>query len=115
MVLERESCLNESQRTINFDKIFLNVCSAVFVETNFIARKMNYLAAFRDLFMEQIFFCGFLGFSEFLRKDYLTTIMSWQSSSGCFLYNGECSNHMSGVAAGLIALSLKLASVQVIN
>ncbi|CAG5127937.1 unnamed protein product [Candidula unifasciata] len=38
----------------------------------------------QDLFLEQQFVCPNLGFYEFLKKDYLDQILSWQFPSGCF-------------------------------
>ncbi|CAL1538560.1 unnamed protein product, partial [Lymnaea stagnalis] len=38
----------------------------------------------QDLFLEQQFVCPGLGYYEFLKKDYLHQIISWQFSSGCF-------------------------------
>ncbi|XP_076464882.1 uncharacterized protein LOC143296714 [Babylonia areolata] len=44
---------------------------------------------FQDLFMEQQFVCPSLGFYEFLKKDYLDQILSWQLPTGCFGENAE--------------------------
>ncbi|GFR83322.1 UPF0764 protein C16orf89-like protein [Elysia marginata] len=38
----------------------------------------------QDLFLEQQFVCPSLGFYEFLKKDYLSQIISWQFPTGCF-------------------------------
>ncbi|KAL3310916.1 hypothetical protein Ciccas_010511 [Cichlidogyrus casuarinus] len=37
-----------------------------------------------DLFMEQIGLCGEAGYTEMARSDWLSMILSWQDSSGCF-------------------------------
>jgi hypothetical protein len=79
----------------------------------------------QDLFLEQLLLCSFIGYEEFLRLDWLHTILSWQNSDyGCFssgsdiidmnsktkrhllieqeMTNG-CLSHKSGLASGLLA------------
>ncbi|XP_041353629.1 uncharacterized protein LOC121371652 [Gigantopelta aegis] len=46
--------------------------------------KGNITSDYQDLFLEQQFICPSIGFYEYLKKDYLTQIMSWQKNSGCF-------------------------------
>ncbi|XP_038619125.1 UPF0764 protein C16orf89 homolog [Tachyglossus aculeatus] len=38
----------------------------------------------RDLFMENIMFCGICGFSDFYKPRWLETILTWQRPEGCF-------------------------------
>nr|KAG5700889.1 hypothetical protein BaRGS_012296 [Batillaria attramentaria] len=59
---------------------------------------------YQDLFLEQQFVCPNLGFFEFLKKEYLDQILSWQYPSGCF---GGCLAHKTGVAAGALVMYLR--------
>ncbi|XP_035683109.1 UPF0764 protein C16orf89 homolog [Branchiostoma floridae] len=38
----------------------------------------------QDLFMEQAVVCGMLGYTNFLRPDWLQKVMTWQRPGGCF-------------------------------
>ncbi|KAL8589752.1 hypothetical protein ACOMHN_027260 [Nucella lapillus] len=49
---------------------------------------------FQDMFMEQQFVCPSLGFFEFLKKDYLDQILSWQLPTGCFGEHSETESAM---------------------
>lgn len=63
----------------------------------------------KDLFMEQIFLCSFLGFEKFLDNEWITEILKWQMTSGCFSYdNVSCSSHMNGLGVATLALFGKI-------
>ncbi|KAI8512433.1 hypothetical protein Bbelb_090720 [Branchiostoma belcheri] len=38
----------------------------------------------QDLFLEQGVVCGMLGFRDFIRRDWLRKVLSWQRPEGCF-------------------------------
>ena len=75
----------------------------------------------QDLFLEQILLCSIIGYEQFLRLDWLQTILSWQHMNyGCFsddsnliskrhllveqqMLNG-CLSHKSGLASGVLAV-----------
>jgi hypothetical protein len=79
----------------------------------------------QDLFLEQLLLCSIIGYEEFLRLDWLNTILTWQHPDyACFSdasetirfhhktkrhllveqeMNNGCLSHKSGLAAGLLA------------
>ena len=79
----------------------------------------------QDLLLEQILLCSIAGYEEFLRSDWLQTILTWQNAElGCFADETEpvissrvpkrqllveqamihgCLSHKSGLAAGVLA------------
>lgn len=94
----------------------LHYCSNIYHDA-----EMNINENFnQDLFLEQLLLCSIIGYDEFLRFDWLNTILSWQHSEyGCFtnksnrkfkrhllveqeMVNG-CLSHKSGLASGLLA------------
>ena len=76
----------------------------------------------QDLFLEQLLLCSIIGYEEFLRLDWLNTILTWQHSTyGCFgddelnmkikrhllfeqQMNNGCLSHKSGLASGVLAV-----------
>jgi hypothetical protein len=83
----------------------------------------------QDLFLEQLLLCSIIGYEEFLRIDWLNTILTWQHSTyGCFgsdsdsnesnvkikrhlLFeqemNNGCLSHKSGLASGVLAIYVR--------
>ncbi|CAL8122478.1 unnamed protein product [Orchesella dallaii] len=61
------------------------LCGKVWQEANSIA-EANFPPRYRDLFIEQIGMCALAGYTDFLQRDWLRRIISWQSvsTSGCF-------------------------------
>jgi len=61
-------------------------CSKMFLEASFISQH-DYPEWGRDLFNEYVFLCGQVGYSNFLREDWIDAVLSWQSKSsvGCFV------------------------------
>ncbi|CAF1307899.1 unnamed protein product [Adineta steineri] len=79
----------------------------------------------QDLFLEEVLLCSILGYEEFLRLDWFSTILSWQDEeSGCYNrasesmesyvktkrhllieqeMNNGCLSHKSGLASGVLA------------
>ncbi|CAL8129030.1 unnamed protein product [Orchesella dallaii] len=66
------------------------LCTKMYLEAQLIAQ-MGYPHSLRDLFSEYVAFCGYLGYPNFIRSDWLQAIISWQSQSdyGCFIYDDE--------------------------
>lgn len=80
----------------------------------------------QDLFLEQILLCSMIGYEDFIRLDWLKTILTWQDAeSGCFNgasdaiensikmkrhllieqeMNNGCLSHKSGLASGVLAV-----------
>ncbi|XP_078273874.1 UPF0764 protein C16orf89 homolog [Rhinoraja longicauda] len=91
----------------------------------------------RDLFMENIMFCGMIGYSDFFKTQWLEAILSWQNPAGCYLridfgrsvrptelerkaftkhkrvkrrdriMNDNCTSHLTGIAAGALGVFLR--------
>ncbi|CAG9773837.1 unnamed protein product [Ceutorhynchus assimilis] len=74
-----------------------------------------------DLFLEQILLCGYEGFTDFIRNDWLFRILKSQRDSGCFkdklldknksrikrdavLFEDGCSDHTTTLGAGVLGL-----------
>ncbi|CAL8128936.1 unnamed protein product [Orchesella dallaii] len=64
------------------------LCAKMYREAELVD-KLNYPEIHRHLFGEYVGFCGFMGYPNFLREDWLESLLSWQSRSeyGCFTYN----------------------------
>lgn len=96
-------------RNNNFPASAQNICTNIYEETEFIINEAKYIPELKDLIMEQIFLCSFLGFEEFLNKKWIAKILEWQMDSGCFSYdNVNCSSHMNGLGAANLAFFGKL-------
>ena len=69
---------------VNVDTFLETKCAQILVEMNEL--KQNVLAHHdTDLFMEQGFVCGLLGYEDFLHRDILEKIFVWQDKEhGCF-------------------------------
>lgn len=95
------------------------LCEQILRESQLIA-ELDYPEIFRDLFMEQVFLCAYVGFAEFRNQTWLGEIVGWQNGNGCFKYyqdvdrvgsnrlTTECSTHMTGVGAAVLGLFAKL-------
>jgi len=66
------------------------ICAKIYKEAQLID-VVKTPAVFRDLFTEQIGLCGYMGYPNFLRQDWLDLVLSWQSKSdyGCFVRDRE--------------------------
>ncbi|XP_078675575.1 UPF0764 protein C16orf89 homolog [Branchiostoma floridae x Branchiostoma belcheri] len=58
-------------------------CSSMLGEVEAVVRR-GLKPSEQDIFMEQIFTCGIMGYYEFMRKPWLDMILTWQDASGCF-------------------------------
>ncbi|KAK4328980.1 hypothetical protein Pmani_000648 [Petrolisthes manimaculis] len=120
-----ERWLVRHKRSSSVEQLQAEMCSNLHLELVTLAAAMfthNNLA-FRDLFLEMEFVCGMLGYTEFLERDWLVSILGWQSASGCFpasrphftigrklleekrLPDG-CLSHLTSVAASTLAVHL---------
>ncbi|XP_055507876.1 UPF0764 protein C16orf89 homolog [Leucoraja erinacea] len=91
----------------------------------------------RDLFMENIMLCGMIGYSDFIKTQWLEAILSWQNPTGCYLridlgrsvqptekernaftkhkrvkrrdrlMSDNCTSHLTGIAAGALGVFLR--------
>ncbi|XP_062552868.1 uncharacterized protein LOC134218006 [Armigeres subalbatus] len=117
LVLGKERFSNIQQELIVTAKDKL--CEQVLRESQLIA-DLDYPEIFRDLFMEQVFLCAYVGYDEFRNQSWLGEIVSWQNGAGCFKYyrdensvgekalNKHCSSHMTGVGAAVLGLFARL-------
>ncbi|XP_078687143.1 UPF0764 protein C16orf89 homolog [Branchiostoma floridae x Branchiostoma belcheri] len=73
----------------------------------------------QDMFLETSVLCGMLGYRDFLRADWLRTVLAWQLPSGCFgirhtptrrrllgekLLQHDCLSHKSGLGAAIMGM-----------
>ncbi|CAL8128934.1 unnamed protein product [Orchesella dallaii] len=81
-------------------KTFLNeevnhhqFCAKMYREAELVSR-LNYPQIHRHLFNEYVGFCGYMGYPNFFREDWLENILTWQSRSeyGCFSYTPNAEN-----------------------
>ncbi|XP_057606274.1 UPF0764 protein C16orf89 homolog [Hippopotamus amphibius kiboko] len=64
---------------------YMNLFCANMMDLNQRAEAIGYAYPTRDLFMENIMFCGISGFSDFYKLRWLEAILSWQKpQEGCF-------------------------------
>ncbi|XP_069760983.1 UPF0764 protein C16orf89 homolog [Narcine bancroftii] len=66
----------------------------------------------RDLFLENILLCGMIGYSDFYKARWLKAILPWQHSSGCYERHGNCSSHMTSIAAGALGSYLRFYGIR---
>lgn len=112
MVLSRKRNCNISHEITQ--KIIHKLCKRIFSEVLTISHR-GFPDHLQDLVMEQIFLCSYSGFWDFLRAEWVGEITSWQDKSGCFVFKridqsedqSECSDHMTGVGAAILALVLR--------
>ncbi|XP_012661160.1 UPF0764 protein C16orf89 homolog [Otolemur garnettii] len=64
---------------------YINLFCANMMDLNRRAEAIEYAYPTRDIFMENIMFCGLSGFSDFYKLRWLEAILSWQKvREGCF-------------------------------
>ncbi|XP_011520694.1 UPF0764 protein C16orf89 isoform X3 [Homo sapiens] len=64
---------------------YINLFCANMMDLNRRAEAIGYAYPTRDIFMENIMFCGMGGFSDFYKLRWLEAILSWQKQQeGCF-------------------------------
>ncbi|XP_037360478.1 UPF0764 protein C16orf89 homolog [Talpa occidentalis] len=54
------------------------------MDLNHRVEAVGYAYPVRDIFMENIMFCGISGFSDFYKLKWLEAILGWQKQQGCF-------------------------------
>ncbi|XP_036787675.2 UPF0764 protein C16orf89 homolog [Manis pentadactyla] len=66
-------------------QLYMNLFCANMMDLNRRAEAIGYAYPTRDIFMENIMFCGIGGFSDFYKLRWLEAILSWQKpQEGCF-------------------------------
>ena len=125
LIAKRIGCLNTRSLSAaanrNFNNLEDQFCANMYEDAHSnLLRNHN-----QDLFLEQVLLCSIIGYDEFLRFDWLLTILSWQHPDfDCFSdaserirfdptlkrrllveqeMNHQCLSHKSGLAAGLLA------------
>ncbi|XP_050407138.1 myb-like protein D [Patella vulgata] len=93
MLAEKTNCLQELNSLLGSSKgTSTSAMQQEFCTNNFfemaavvhVYMKGKIKQDYQDLFLEQQFVCPSLGFYEFLKKEYLDQVLSWQFPSGCF-------------------------------
>lgn len=81
------------------------LCNRIYQESVLIITQTSQVPQLKDLFMEQIFLCAFAGFEEFFNHKWISQVLKWQMTSGCFSYDDiNCSSHMNGLGAASLSL-----------
>ncbi|CAH8563554.1 unnamed protein product [Schistosoma turkestanicum] len=75
--------LSFNQPEMNIEEFLQQLCTNIAAEAEIIANE-NFSTGFRDLFMEQVGFCGLAGFWQICKIDWLMRIISWQNANGCY-------------------------------
>ncbi|KAF2904625.1 hypothetical protein ILUMI_01563 [Ignelater luminosus] len=102
-------------------------CSYIYWEALFNS-KCEFLKEFDDLFLEQVFLCGYEGFMEFMTRRWMEHVLSIQTNDGCFgiflkrgfrkielrrkkreanLMKFGCLDHTTGLGAAVLSLFLR--------
>uniref|UniRef100_A0A8C8SD02 Chromosome 16 open reading frame 89 n=1 Tax=Pelusios castaneus TaxID=367368 RepID=A0A8C8SD02_9SAUR len=77
---------------------YKNIFCASMMKINLMIESNGFRFSSRDLFMENIMFCGMSGFSDFFKPSWLETILTWQKAEeGCFGKPNEDFEHSSRV------------------
>ncbi|XP_067407614.1 UPF0764 protein C16orf89 homolog [Emydura macquarii macquarii] len=77
---------------------YKNIFCASMMKINLVIESNGFRFSSRDLFMENIMFCGMSGFSDFFKPSWLETILTWQKpKEGCFGKPSEDFEHSSRV------------------
>ncbi|VVC45434.1 Protein of unknown function DUF4735 [Cinara cedri] len=74
-VLKKKKCNSPIFPTI-VEKIALDKCNMIFIETLYIANDPDLLEKFKDLFIEQIAICGMLNMEDFIRLEWLSVVFT---------------------------------------
>ena len=121
LIAKNIGCINQDLANQNLIYLEDYFCTNIYEDAKYnLIDNIN-----QDLFLEQLLLCSIIGYEEFLRFDWLHTILSWQHRDyGCFSdasetirfhrrskrhllfeqeMNNGCLSHKSGLAAGLLA------------
>uniref|UniRef100_A0A8C3RW11 Chromosome 16 open reading frame 89 n=1 Tax=Chelydra serpentina TaxID=8475 RepID=A0A8C3RW11_CHESE len=95
MVADMKGC---SDRLFLRAQYYKNIFCASMMKINLMIESNGFRFSSRDLFMENIMFCGMSGFSDFYKPSWLETVLTWQKpEEGCFGKPSENSEHPSRV------------------
>ncbi|CAH8873047.1 unnamed protein product [Trichobilharzia szidati] len=84
--------LKSDRPWMNTETYMQQLCTNVAIEAQTIANN-SFPVESRDLFMEQVGFCGIAGFWQICRMDWLNKIIAWQEVNGCYhKFNKELIN-----------------------
>jgi len=121
LIAKNIGCINQETANTKLDYFEDHFCANIYEDA-----KLNLLHSInQDLFLEQLLVCSMIGYEDFLRLDWLNTILTWQHPDyDCFSdasetirfnhktkrhllleqeMNNGCLSHKSGLAAGLLA------------
>ncbi|XP_037040755.1 uncharacterized protein LOC119077640 [Bradysia coprophila] len=89
LLIDNANCPN-LQPFISDDDIYAKLCTKAYLEAQYLDL-LDVPINQRDLFAELVGLCGYLGYTNFLRVDWLHRILSWQSESdsGCYIVDPD--------------------------
>ena len=79
-----EARLKRSNINGGLDRIYSQICATMYWQNYIIGQLPHKTRRNIDLFMEQVVLCGLLGYHDFLSLAWLSRILKWQRSNGCF-------------------------------
>ncbi|BFZ18905.1 hypothetical protein BsWGS_21943 [Bradybaena similaris] len=95
MISEQVGCQSELEKHIVLDggkalrDLQRRFCEQIYFEALFLTRTGVVPTPEQDLLMEQITFCGMLGFQDFFHESWVPKILSWQTEDGCYTNNAS--------------------------
>ncbi|CAH8450496.1 unnamed protein product [Schistosoma turkestanicum] len=121
--------------SVSLESLKNRLCSIMFEDFLNYYQHVETIPQDRDIFLEQMFVCGGLGYEKFIQLSVLNKFLSWQRPSGCFTISDSavvknrqrnvtfmshkrkllverrhadgCLSHMTSVAAAVIGLYLR--------
>lgn len=103
ILTQRKGCLNYYQKP--FHTLATHFCQQIWNEMNlYISVPLDY--RLRDLFLEQILLCSFVGFVDFMDVDYVRSILKWQAADGRFVQFNDTyfEPHLNGLAVAYLTV-----------
>lgn len=106
IVVQNRGCINVFAKS--FSTLTRYFCQEINKEIS-AYMTLSFHFRLRDIFLEQVFFCAYLGFSEFLRKDWINMILEWQDPEGRFIHFGDkFDSHINGLAVAFLTVVGKI-------
>lgn len=102
IIVRNKGCTN--LLTKPFPTFTRHFCQEIYNEiSTYMTKPLDF--RLRDIFLEQVLLCAYLGYSEFLIKDWMEIILKWQDPDGQFRHLGnEFDSHINGLAVAFFTV-----------
>lgn len=106
IIIRNRGCMNVFEKT--FTTLTRHFCQEIHKEIySYMTKPLDF--RLRDIFLEQVLLCAYLGFSEFFIKDWVEIILEWQDPDGQFRHLGyEFDSHINGLAVAFLTILGKI-------